>query len=250
VRHLLDGRLQEAHELAYELNANHLALLGCGAGAGEALRELAAPLDRRLLLVEPGEQIAWAWLGSRLAFGQDDASALASALVASAPLGTTFALGEPGAGTEGWRLSHRQAVAALSVAGRGSDPVARYRDVALLAAVLGDEIAAASLRRLYLEPLESGRDGGAALRETLRAYFDAGGNISSTACALGVVRNTVSARLRTAELRLGRRLTDCAADLEVALRLDCLDGRRAGRLDFGLNSELARLHGNPRRITV
>ena len=42
---------------------------------------------------------------------------------------------------------------------RGPEPFVRYVDVALLAAVLQDDLLATSLRKLYLEPLEAERDG-------------------------------------------------------------------------------------------
>ncbi|HWO47309.1 MAG TPA: helix-turn-helix domain-containing protein, partial [Solirubrobacterales bacterium] len=93
-------------------------------------------------------------------------------------------------------------------------------DVAVLASIARDELLATSLRRLYLEPLERMRDGGKVARQTLRAYFDAERNISSTAAALGVDRRTVRNRLRAIEDSLGRPLTGSLADLEIALRLD------------------------------
>ena len=57
-------------------------------------------------------------------------------------------------------------------------------------------------------------------RETLRAYFVAERNISSTAAALGVDRRTVTNRIRAIEDLFGRPLKDIAAELETALRLD------------------------------
>ena len=57
-------------------------------------------------------------------------------------------------------------------------------------------------------------------RETLRAYFASGRNISSTAAALGVDRRTVTNRIRAIEDLFGRPLGDFATELETALRLD------------------------------
>ena len=71
VRRLLRGELREAGDLGYELDAHHLALVGNGAGAREAIRELSRPLDRRLLLVEAGEGVVWSWLGGQSAFEPD-----------------------------------------------------------------------------------------------------------------------------------------------------------------------------------
>ena len=57
-------------------------------------------------------------------------------------------------------------------------------------------------------------------RETLRAYFAAERNVSSTAAALGVDRRTVTNRIRAIEDLFGRPLKDFATELETALRLD------------------------------
>ncbi|MGN6372189.1 MAG: helix-turn-helix domain-containing protein [Solirubrobacteraceae bacterium] len=95
--------------------------------------------------------------------------------------------------------------------------------MALLAAALRDDTLARSLREIYLSPLEDSRDGGAVLRETLRAYLAAERNASSAAAALGVARNTVDYRLRAIEKRLGRSLQRFTAELEVALALKEID---------------------------
>ncbi|HEY4778047.1 MAG TPA: helix-turn-helix domain-containing protein, partial [Solirubrobacterales bacterium] len=129
-------------------------------------------------------------------------------------------VGEPGEGPSGWRFSHRQAKAALPIAERRGQAVLRYADVALLASILRDDLVATSLHQLYLEPLERARDGGRVGRETLRAYFASGRNISSTAAALGVDRRTVTNRIRAIEDLFGRPLGDFATELETALRLD------------------------------
>jgi hypothetical protein len=214
VRRLLDGERIDSSGLAYELDARHLGLVAEGPGVEGLLRSLAAALDRRLLLVRSDQDTAWAWLGgSRLDPAQ------ASAFLPSAlPRGTALALGEPGEGLAGWRLTHRQAAAALLVARRRGRPV-RYATVALLAAALRDDLLATSLRRLYLEPLERQRDRGETAKKTLRAYFDSDRNASAAAAALGVNRNTVADRLRVIEGMIARPLSSCAPELEAALRL-------------------------------
>lgn len=107
----------------------------------------------------------------------------------------------------------------MPIALRQSPGLVRYTDVALLASALRDDTLAGSLEGLYLAPLAEERDGGAALRRTLRAYFMAGRNVSSAAAALGVSRQTVNSRLRAIEERIGRPLDACTAELETALRL-------------------------------
>jgi hypothetical protein len=215
VRRLLDGELGDATALGYELEAFHLGLVASGEGVAPALREVASALDRRLLLISQGE-ITWAWLGSRKRL---DPAELARRLEPALPPGAALAIGEPGEGIAAWRLSHRQALAALPIAQRGQDRVVRYGDVALLACVLQDELLCASLHELYLAPLEAERDGGETLRGTVRAYFAAERHLSSAAATLGVSRQAVAKRLRTTEKRLGHPLAKCGTELETALRL-------------------------------
>jgi DNA-binding PucR family transcriptional regulator len=129
------------------------------------------------------------------------------------------AVGEPGEGIGGWRFSHRQAKAALPITESSGQTTLRYADVILTASILRDDLVAASLRQLYMVPLEGMRDGGRGARETLRAYFAAERNVSSTAAALGVDRRTVTNRIRAIERLFGRPLAEFATDLEIALRL-------------------------------
>jgi PucR C-terminal helix-turn-helix domain/GGDEF-like domain len=220
VRSLLDGEFIDTAELGYELDCHHLALVAVGLGVQEAIRDLAVSFDRRLLLASPDQDTTWAWLGGRHPFDGDQLAEMTAFLERPLSLNLALALGEPGEGLVGWRLSHRQAGAALLVAVRGAPDVVRYRDVALSVALLQDDLLATSLRRLYLDPLARERDGGEVARQTLRAYFAAERNISSTAARLGVNRNTVSSRLRLIEESFGRPLGSCAAEVEAALRLD------------------------------
>jgi PucR C-terminal helix-turn-helix domain/GGDEF-like domain len=224
VERLLSGELLETAELAYDLDAEHLGLVAAGARAAEAVRELAAALDTRLLLVCPDERMAWAWFGARRAIDPDRLSGLLGKIW---PAGVALALGEPGPGPAAWRLTHRQAAAALPVALRGEERVVHYRDVAMLATILHDEILTTSLRQIYLGPLQAANDGGAVALDTLRAYFAAERNVSSAAAALGVDRRTVASRLRAIEDRIGRSLSGASADLELALRLADLESPSA-----------------------
>jgi hypothetical protein len=218
VKALLAGELVDQSELGYDLDAHHLALIAKGEGAEELMRGIAASLDRRLLAVQREEEpILACWLGGRWPLAAEEA---ATALAAAASERVFVAVGEPGEGLAGWRFSHHQAKAALPIAERRGEAVVRYADVAVLASIARDDLLATSLRRLYLEPLERMRDGGKVARQTLRAYFDAERNISSTAAVLGVDRRTVRNRLRAIEEQLGRPLTGSLADLEIALRLD------------------------------
>jgi hypothetical protein len=218
VKRLLAGELVDHSELEYDLDANHLALMAKGEGAPEAMRVLAARLDRRLLAVCREEEQTWAcWLGGRSPLEAEGALRALGEISLDQVLVT---VGEPGEGLAGWRFSHRQAKAALPIAERRGQAILHYADVALLASILRDDLLATSLRRLYLEPLGRARDGGKAGRETLRAYFAAERNTSSTAAALGVDRRTVTNRIRAIEELFGRPLKDIATELETALQLD------------------------------
>lgn len=218
VKALLAGELVDRTELGYDLDAHHLAAMVKGEGTEELMRGVAERLDRRLLAVRREEEpILACWLGGTRPLAAEEAVA---ALAAAVPEEVSVSLGEPAEGLAGWRFSHHQAKAALPIAERSGQAVLRYADVAVLASVARDDLLATSLRRLYLEPLARSRDGGQAARETLRAYFEAERNISSTAAALGVDRRTVRNRLRGIEDLLGRPLTGSLADLEIALRLD------------------------------
>jgi hypothetical protein len=213
-RRLLAGEPSDASELRYPFEGHHLGLLCRGPGAEDLVRELAAAADRSLLAVRPDAETLWAWLGGTREL---DPAQLASLAAERVPEGAVIALGESAEALPGWRLTHRQAAAALPVAMRGPEPVIRYADVALLAATLRDELLTTTLRCLYMEPLETERDGGKVLRGTLRAYFAAHRNVSSAAVGLGVSRKTVNSRLRVVERLLARSLDDCAIELQLAL---------------------------------
>jgi hypothetical protein len=216
VKKLLAGHLLEPADLRYQFDAWHVGAVAHGPGAGVLLRELATKLDRQLLMTYPSLSIAWAWLGGRRRVTPRQFEDLAPT---PWPPGLSLALGEPERGLSGWRLTHRQAAAAIPIALRPSPQMVRYADVALLATALQDDVFAISLQRLYLDPLAVERDGGSVLRRTLRAYFDSGRNVSSAAAALNLSRQTVSGRLRVVEARIGRSLDRCAPELDTALRL-------------------------------
>jgi hypothetical protein len=218
VTRLLNGELVDTAELSYEFAGHHLGLVAAGPAGTAAIRAFAEPLDRRLLLIRPDRDTTWAWLGGRSEFDQ---AALRS-LRLETPRDASLALGEPATGFSGWRLTHRQAIAALPVARAESGPV-HYADVALLVALGQNELLTESLRELYLAPLRRGRGGGEVLRRTLSAYFQASRNVTSAASLLGVSRQTVGNRLRAIETRLDRSLSSCSTELEIAIRLEAME---------------------------
>lgn len=217
VQRLLSGESPAAEELGYELDgAWHLGMIAVGARVREAARGLGAATGRDMLAVARGESTMWLWLGGECPLA---IRAIESHLAPMVEMGVSVALGEPSAGLGGWRLTHRQAQAALLVALHRPQGVTRYADDMLLAAALQDETLATSLREIYMSPLSSQRDGGTVLRETLRGYFDVTCNTATAAVRLKVDRHTVERRLHKIEERLGRLLPACQTELEVALRL-------------------------------
>jgi hypothetical protein len=217
VQKLLAGEPVNAAKLDYEFDGWHLGVIVTGAGAGRAVRNLANGLGRQLLAVACGEETVWAWLGGCRKLRISDVERLLSADgVADVPL----AIGEPQRGIDGWRLTHREAQAALPVALSRPQTLTRCADVPLEAALLRHELLARVLIKNYLSPLDSQRDRGVVLRETLRAYFAKECNAAKAGVALRVDRRTVRRRLRTIEETLGRLIPTCRAELEVALRLE------------------------------
>ncbi len=216
VKRLLAGEPLDTSDFDYDFEAHHLGAIATGPGARELLRGLAGRLDRRLLVVGGAQRTTWAWLGARRSIDPAELGGLPPTFW---PQQTSLAIGEPAQGLRGWRLTHRQAQAAQTVAMRRPQPLTRYADVALLASVVRDDDLITFLDDTYLAPLCAERDGGVTLRQTLGAFFATDRNISSAAAVLGVARHTVANRLRTIEQRIDLPLTRMGAELELALRI-------------------------------
>jgi DNA-binding PucR family transcriptional regulator len=90
--------------------------------------------------------------------------------------------------------------------------------VALLALALRDRALARELVLVYMPRLDERDHGSETLRETLRAYFQTGRNVSAAAATLGVDRRTIRYRLRTIEERVSYPLEQRLSELEVVLR--------------------------------
>lgn len=219
IEQLLAGDLLDTSDLGYELNKWHIGVIAIGPQAGTGADQLRDCFDCRALLVRRDEDAIWLWLGTGDALDPSKLTEEAKRLSAD----ICVAVGEPGRGPAGWRLTHRQAASALPVALRAPARAVRYADVALLASVLKDDVLATSLYQLYLQPLAARRDGGESLRQTLRAYFAAGRNVSSAAAILGVKRHTITQRLRTIEELIGFTVERHSAEIEAALQLDELE---------------------------
>jgi|GEM_PF-264662 len=221
VTRLLAGKQIDSPDpqlLDYDFDEWHIGAIATGEKATEFVRVVKAALGCECLTVSRAGQTMWVWFGLR----RRPTAADVKRLSIGRPEGVSLALGEPRAGVEGWRLTHKEAEAALPVALGRPPGLTRCSDVLLEAAMLNHDVLATSLIDTFLLPLNGLGCRGQTARDTLRAYFETRRNVSSTANRLGVVRNTVENRLREIEERLGRPLHTCSAQLEVALRLEDL----------------------------
>ncbi len=217
VQRLLAREPVDAAELRYPFDAEHVGLVVAEPGAEAIVAELASRSGCAALFVRPAPGAVWAWLGGRRTPDSDE---LLKFVANSESEWTAIGIGESAGGLPGWRLTHRQAATASPIALRSEHAAIRYADIALLASAQNDDLLVAWLRSSYLDPLDRARHGGAVARATLRAYLQAGHNVSSAAAILGASRTTVGSRLRAIEEAIGRTVPSCAAELQVALDLD------------------------------
>jgi len=221
VTRLLDGERCVPSELGYDFNSGHVGLVACGVDAAAELKQLIQVFDARHLVVYPNATTVWMWLGGKRLPDPDEFERRAATTLSP---DTSLAVGERKEGRPGWELTHRQARATLPVAERERSTVVQYADSSLLAAMLADDLLAATLCERYLSPLEKENDGGERARETLLAYLATGQNTASAATSLGVSRRTVTNRLRAIEAEIGRPVANAAGEIETALRYERLLG--------------------------
>ena len=217
--------------LGYDLGRRHLGLVGWCDPGPDALRLLGREVRRVAtdlgclgdpLVVPADAATVWAWLPLPRA-GDPRA-------VATATPGLRLAVGEPGTGLEGFRASHRQALAARAVAlgadERSSTAVTTYAEAGLVALLRTDVGDLAAWVRGVLGDLAKDDEPHARLRETVRVLLAHQGSHTAAAAELSLHRNTVLYRARKAEEARGRPLDDGRLDVEVALLACHLLGRR------------------------
>lgn len=208
-------------DLDFDFTIWHVGAILRGREPGPTARTLASRSGCRSLHVVRDRETAWVWLSS---IRRPSLKNLESLLTENMPPGISVAIGEPREGLEGWRLTHREAEAALRVTLQKPQGLTRGRDVILLAGTMMDETLVRSLLDTYLVPLTRHDDPGHSLLDTLRAYFSAAGNSAAAAVSLGVTRHTVQRRIRRIEEMLGQPLHTCQAELQIALQIEELDG--------------------------
>ncbi|WP_329343489.1 helix-turn-helix domain-containing protein [Streptomyces sp. NBC_01352] len=237
VQALLDGRNSDPGELeAVTGFPSALPMVGvvvwCGRETGESdrlgvlerhLGRLASALDtgsRPALSVAPDDSTLWTWMPCSAV----DPVSVADAM-GEAPGGVRTTVGEPGTGLDGFRLSHRQARQAQTIA-LAADPAharpllawSQLGPLALVGAEVGELRAWV---QLVLGGLADDDEHCARMRETLWAYLSSGHSLNTAAAALHLHKNTIQYRIRKAEEARGRPLAEGRIDVEVAL-LACL----------------------------
>jgi len=230
VNQAIDGLAVPDAELGYGTGQCHLGVIGWGRDPQRAISDGARALEGELLAVPSRGSAVWAWVG-RPSF-PDYANCLAA--FTPAP-GTHVALGAIGQGREGVTRTHKQAQLASWVAARQLAPSGRsvttYPEIAVEAFALADESRAQIFVSHVLGQLAAADAKSARLRQTLRAYCDAGQNSALTAERLGIAERTVRYRLRQVEDLLSDQIATGWLEPWLAVRLfDSLERQASTRV--------------------
>jgi DNA-binding PucR family transcriptional regulator len=179
--------------------------------AAEALARAAG--GRRPLTVIASGSSRWVWFSSPT----DAEPGTVHAAIEEIPY-VRVALGLPGAGLDGFRRSHLDAVATqrLMYNVPGAMRVARYADVQLVALAAQDAERAAEFVARTLGDLASAPP---ELRDTVRNYIREQFSASATARAVFAHRNTVLNRLQRAEQHLPTPLEGHGLEIGLALEI-------------------------------
>ena len=231
VHQVLNGAEHDSEALGWPLEHHHLGMFAWGENPDRTLHELAAALQRPVLIVESGvEGMKFGWASGATPFGATEERTLSS----FAPSLGQLALGLEAAGSAGFVLTNRQARRAGWVAWSTDEPVTHFRDVALEALAVEDEESARAFVSVELHGFADDSARSERLRETLLAYFRADQNAAAAASSLGVHEQTIANRIKAVEERLGSRVGARRGELELALRLHrCF--RRTPALPFNVS---------------
>jgi DNA-binding PucR family transcriptional regulator len=206
--------------LGYDLRARHTAAVlwtdprrpdqAALAQAAEALGGVTRA--RQVLTVIASSSSVWAWLAAAAGTGTGAITAATAAHPA-----VRVAVGPPGAGADGFRRSHFDAVATQRLMSRRPDlRVARFADIQLAALAIQDEQRASEFVARTLGAL-AGAD--RELRDTLGVYIREQFSAARAARALYTHRNTVLNRLRRAERLLPLPLAGNGVEVGAALEI-------------------------------
>jgi PucR C-terminal helix-turn-helix domain/GGDEF-like domain len=215
--------------LGYRLRQYHVGLV-CWAGDAASAPDNITRLEHALshvagkaacggdpLFLPRDESSAWAWLP----LGIRDTFDAAGASTVGVDGDIHFAFGDAAKGTTGFRLTHRQAIAAQAVALAAGSPTPRslaFSEVAPVAMMLGSPDLLRAWVLATLAGLATDDAHHARLRDTLLAFLQSGGSYKTTAERLVLHKNTVQYRVRKAEESLGRPVGKNRHDVELALQ--------------------------------
>jgi DNA-binding PucR family transcriptional regulator len=222
---ILDGapitQARASARLGYELGRVHTALIlwaGDRAADQGELEAAAGGIARavgsaRPFTVPAGVAALWAWLSGTA----PAAAGLRTAADAITP-GIRIAAGSPLAGINGFRASHREALAAQRLLMRNADGprLTTYADVQVVSLAAQDEPRAAAFMTTTLGRL-LGAD--ADLRETVRVYLHEDASAARAASVLHTHRNTVLKRIARADALLPQPLARRGLEVRLALEL-------------------------------
>lgn len=180
-------------------------------GLDTAAREWTGRVGEQLLVLPGDGGAVWGWVPGATRPAWPDAPA------PSPGPGLRVSVGQPGFGVAGFRASHREALRARAVAG-GRD-VARHAELATVALLDGDREQLARYLERALGRLAAAGQREGRLRDTVRAYLNAGENVRAAARELRFHRNTVQQRLEAAALLRGRPLGQDRLELALALEI-------------------------------
>lgn len=217
-------------ELRYRLRGRHLGIVAWMADRAVTAERLLAVEDvltalsakmavgESPLIIPCDRTTWWCWLPIERHCLDPVAALVEAARAEPDSSEIRLAVGEPADGPEGFVGTHRQAMAARTVALASSPdrpPVTPFAEVGPLALMCSD----LDLTRAWvldtLGPLAAKQH--ARLRETLRVYLATSGSFTKTAARLMLHRNSVQYRLRRAAEIRGRSWEDDRLALELAL---------------------------------
>lgn len=205
VAQILDHRAIDPEEarraLRYRLDDDHLAAIiwTQQLDDAETVLDMAVQAvehivgEPGLLQVPHGTATRWIWIGQGQARSPE---AIMTAVAEAAPT-ARLALGLPARGPEGFRRSHREALAAQRLIGAsGAQRSADWGELELVALLIRRPSEA---QRFITRTLGELASADAELRETVRTYIRLGTNATRTAEVMFTHRNTIIGRIRRAD---------------------------------------------------
>ncbi|MFJ3641568.1 PucR family transcriptional regulator [Streptomyces sp. NPDC090108] len=233
VQALLDGRSSGTDELDAVLGFSSSrpmagVVVWCGRETAEAdrpgrlekhldrLAALSGAVPRPVLSVAPDSSTLWAWIPCTRA-----GLAAVTAHPPEAPGDVRAAVGEPASGLDGFRVSHRQACQAQTIAlaaGPGhTRPFLTSSQLGPLALVAAEVRDLRAWVGTVLGGLADDDENCARMRETVWSYLSSGSSLNAAAAELHLHKNTIQYRIRKAEETRGRPFSEGRVDVEVAL---------------------------------